>query len=476
MFKNNVVNCEKLIPDDIQEMLQLNLGDSVKLNFDQNLSEIQQKAFNLFKDGKNLLLMGPAGTGKSKIVKTMYEYTKKETTKQMYMTSTTGISAYSIGGVTIHSLLGIGTGELDIEALIRKVSCKKMYRDRIRNIDILVIDEASMLSGDLFEKMHFLCQSIRRNTLFFGGIQMIFSMDPMQLLPVFNKNKELYKNVDERLIVESPIFNKYFRNNGNGNDNDNIIVLTENFRQKKDPLFINILCRIRNGEYTEEDIKVLNSRKIMPKNSSEHVHLVTSNKKAQLINELELEKLKSKSVKFTSIFNCSGKDKDIKELLVKELQFQFNQKGITELVLKKECRIMLIKNIDVEAGLVNGSLGTIIDFIADPLSNKLMPFVKFDNGIKQVINTVSWDLEIDDCKGSVVQIPLMLAYSITCHKSQSLTLDSAVLDLEDAFCDAMVYVALSRLKSLDGMYLKSFNPKKITVNKVMKEFLERIKV
>jgi ATP-dependent DNA helicase PIF1 len=135
---------------------------------------------------------------------------------------------------------------------------------------------------------------------------------------------------------------------------------------------------------------------------------------------------------------------------------------------------MLIKNIDVESGLVNGSLGTIINFVTDPSSTKLVPTVEFDNGISKVIGVVSWDLEIDDCIGSATQVPLMLAYSITVHRSQSLTLDSAVLDLEDAFCNAMVYVALSRLRSLDGMYLKSFNPKKITVNKVMKEFLESL--
>jgi ATP-dependent DNA helicase PIF1 len=468
MFKNNIVKSEELICNDIQEMLRMHLGESVVINFDQNLSETQQKGFNLFKDNKNLLIIGEAGSGKSKLIKTMYDYNLKETNKKMYLTSTTGISAYNINGVTVHSLLGVGTGELDTDALIQKVSRKKMYRERILNMDILVIDEASMLSGNLFEKLHFLCQNIRRNKMFFGGIQIILSMDPMQLLPVFNKNKELYKNVDDRLIVESPIFNKYFKS-------DNIIVLIENFRQKNDPLFINLLGRVRYGMYTEEDIKVLNLRKIIPKNSSEHVHLVTSNKKAQMINQFEIEKIKSKSIKFTSSFCGNGHDKDITELLVKELQFQFNQKGITDLVLKKGCRVMLIKNIDVEAGLVNGSLGTIINFVTDPSSNKQVPTVKFDNGISKVIEAVTWDLEIDDCTGSAKQVPLMLAYSITVHRSQSLTLDSAVLDLEDAFCDAMVYVALSRLRSLDGMYLKSFNPKKITVNKVMKEFLETLK-
>jgi ATP-dependent DNA helicase PIF1 len=466
MFKNNVTESENLVSNDIQDMLRMHLGDTVQINFDENLSLTQQTAFNLFKDNNNIVIIGPGGVGKSKVVKTMYEYIKKETNKKMYLTSTTGISAYSIGGVTIHSLFGIGTGDLDIDSLIKKVSRKKMYKDRILNTDILVIDESSMLSADLFEKLHFLCQSIRRNKLFFGGIQIIFSMDPLQLLPVFNKNKDLYKNVDERLIVESPIFNKYFKK-------DNIIILKENFRQKNDPVFINLLSRIRNGIHTKEDIDILNLRKIIPEDQSSHVHLVTSNKKAQIINDTELSKLNTKSVKFTSTFKCSGKDKDIKELILKELQYQFNQKGINDLVLKKSCRVMLIKNINIETGLVNGAVGTISDFVQDQSTNYLVPIVEFDNGTREVITPIAWELELDNCKGTAMQIPLMLAYSITCHKSQSLTLESAVLDLDDAFCDAQVYVALSRLRALDGLYLKSFNPAKIKVNKKMKDFIDQ---
>lgn len=470
MLKNSILESEQLISNNIQEMLRMHLGDTVELNFNENLSITQQKAFNLFKKNKNMLIIGPGGTGKSKIIKTMHEYAKKETNKKMYVTSTTGISAYSIGGVTIHSLLGLGTGELDIDALIRKVGRKKLYRERIINTDILVIDEASMLSCELFEKIHFLCQYIRKNNSFFGGIQVIFSMDPMQLLPVFNRNKDLYKNIDERLIVESLIFKKNFVKD------NNIIMLTENFRQKNDPTFINLLNRVRIGTFTDDDIKLLNTRKIKHTENSKHVNLVTSNKKAQSINETELEKIKSKVIKYNTMFNSTGENVELKELLTKELQLQFNQKGIVDLVLKKGCRVMLIKNIDVEIGLVNGALGTIIDFVKDSTSTELIPIVEFDNGVKQTIPSVSWEIEIDECIATAKQVPLMLAYSLTIHRSQSQTLESAVLDLSDAFCDAQIYVALSRLCSLETMYLKSFNPKKITVNKIMKTFLESVTI
>lgn len=466
MFKNNKLETSNLISDNIREMLSIHLGETI--DFDEDLSISQKKAFDLFKENKSLLILGSAGVGKSKIIKTMQEYIKLNTNKKMYVTSTTGISAYNISGVTIHSLLGIGTGEMEVNALIKKVARKKLYRERILNMDILVIDEASMLSGDIFEKLHLLCQNIRKNKFLFGGIQMVFSMDPLQLLPVFNKNNDLYKNIDERLIVESSIFNKYFKN-------DNIIMLKENFRQKNDPVFINLLGRIRDGTYTVDDIKTVSTRKIIPKNASDHIHLVTSNKKAQVINDAELNKLTTDSIKFSSKFNSNGVDEEITELLLKELQFQFNQKGITELVLRKGCRVMLIKNIDVELGLVNGALGTIIDFSFDASINHLVPIVKFDEkGIIQTITPCVWELDIDNCKGTATQIPLMLAYSITVHRSQSISLDSAVLDLADAFCDHQIYVALSRLRSLDGLYLKSFNPSKIKINQKMKMFLDKL--
>jgi hypothetical protein len=418
-------------------------------------------------DGNHRFVLGNfIVTHNSHLIKTMEEYVKtNHQNKKMYLSSTTGISAYNIGGMTIHSFMGIGTGDMPIDVLISRIKRRKMYRDRIINTDILVIDEVSMLSGELFEKLNLICQNIRKSNMFFGGIQVIFTGDFLQLLPVFNKNKDLYENIDDRLIIESPLFNRMF-------NDENIIILKENFRQKNDSVFINVLLRIRDGTFTEDDINVLKTRQLLPEDIQEHVHLVSSNKKAQTINDTQLNKLKTPKVKYTSSYTSSGKNKEIKELLTKELQFQFTQKGINELILKKGARVMLIKNLDVSLGLVNGAIGTIVDFIPDPTTDYDIPIVNFDNSnIKHPISVVSWELEIDGCKGMANQIPLMLAYSITTHRSQSLSLDSAVLDLADAFCDGQVYVALSRLRSLDGLYLKSFNPAKIKVNKKMRDFL-----
>ena len=466
---NTQVSSDFLNPN-FQELLNLHFGENV-IDYNSNLSVSQKNAFELFKEGKSLLILGQAGTGKSKLIKTMEEYTRTNTTnfKKMHLCSTTGISAYNIGGVTIHSFMGVGTGDLEIDALIKKVSKKKVQRERILNTDILVIDEISMLSANLFEKLNAICQSIRKNNSFFGGIQVVFTGDVLQLLCVFNKNTSIYKNIDERLIVESQLFNNTF-NNKKGN----IITLTENFRQKDDIIFIDLLSRIRNGTFTKDDVNLLNTRVLLPEDTSNHLHLVTTNKKAIQINEIELAKIKTKEIVYKSIYNISGNDKDTKDILTKEIQFQFTQKGLNELTLKVGARVMLIKNLDVSIGLVNGALGTITKFIQDENTKSLVPFVEFDNKTKIIISTCPWELEMDNCKVIATQIPLMLAYSITIHKSQSLSMDSAILDLSNVFCDHLVYTALSRLRSLNGIYMKSFDPSKITVNKKMKDFLEQI--
>jgi ATP-dependent DNA helicase PIF1 len=466
-LKNNQVQVEKLVPDSIQDLLKEHLN--ITVDYEDNLSESQKAAFKLFKENKNLVILGSAGTGKSMIIKTMEEYIKtNKRESKMYLCATTGIASYNIGGMTIHSFMGIGTGDIPVEALIRKVNRKKKYRDRIISTDILVIDEVSMLSAELFEKLNRICQAVRKSKQFFGGIQIILTGDLNQMCPVFNRNIEFTKGEeqDTRLIIESLEFTKEF-NKKNGN----VIILTENFRQKNDPTFINLLLRVREGKHTEEDINILKSRlNIKPKGNP--VHIVSSNKSAQIINDSNVSKIKEPVNKYTAVYKDSGKEPEVDELLVKELKVQFKQKGIDTLELKKSSRVMLTKNLDVSIGLVNGSIGTIESFIQ--VENSQYPVVMFDNGIKQVISPISIELELDNCKASATQIPLMLAYAITSHKAQSLSLDSAVLDLADAFCDGQIYVALSRVRSLDGLYLKSFNPAKIKVNKKMTDYLNNL--
>lgn len=426
------------------------------------LSTDQQRALSLFNSGSNLLIMGSAGVGKSFLIKEMKYQTMKNTDKKIVITATTGIAAYNINGITINSFMGIGTGEKPVEYLLRRIRNKFVVQDRIRRTDILIIDEISMASAELFEKINLICQSVRKNNRLFGGIQVILTGDFLQLLPVFNKNPKFFPNQDTRLLFESELFQKYFTKR-------NIILLTSNFRQS-DKLFIELLLRLRKGNSTKSDIDVLKSRLIsnIKQDFNKTVYLVSSNKHAQTINQTNLTKNPNQPITFTSSFNEEG-DTELCKDLTTELNNQFEQKGINTITLKKGVRVMLLKNLSVEEGLVNGSVGTIIDFQTYDL--KQYPLVHFDNRIKRLITPVEWQLELNDSKVTAVQLPLMLCWAITIHKSQSLTLEKAVLYLDDCFCDSQVYVALSRVKSLDGVFLKSFNENKIFVNSKVKAFL-----
>lgn len=429
-------------------------GSKIETEYSPDLSETQKKAFEKFKKGDSILMLGAAGCGKSKAVKEMYNYIKKNNSnKEMYITSTTGISAYNVGGITINSFMGIGTGESSIEILLRRLRYKINIKDRIRRTDILVIDEISMMSADIFEKINMICQTLRKCRKPFGGIQLVITGDFLQLETIF-KNE----SGDRRLIIESELFRKMY--------DKNTVILKENFRQNGDNKYIDILLRIRKGIQTEDDINVLNSRltKTIKPNM---IYLVSSNKKAQSINNIRLSNIKSHDCVYDCVYTQSG-DNDACDTLKKELQFQFIQKGIESLRLRNGCRVLLIKNMDVSIGLVNGSTGTIKECLEDSV------VVEFDNGVIENIQKVEWELEMDNSKVFCKQIPLMLAYSITIHKSQSLSLSEAVLDLDDCFCNHMVYVALSRIKSLDGVYLKSFNSKKITVNNKLLEYINTI--
>lgn len=442
----------------LKEYLNMDIS-TINHLYEDGLNNIQKKAFNMFKENKNLSIIGFSGTGKSYLIKTINAYVKSENKKRIYLCSTTGISAYNIGGMTINSFMGIGTGESTFDVLIKKVYRNKGICDRIYYTDILIIDEISMMSASLFEKIDLICQRIKRNKKFFGGIQLVITGDFLQLLPVYNNN--IYNDSDTRLIIESETFLKNF-------NSKNTIFLNENVRQKGDDIFTNLLNKIRYNTVSDNDIILLKSRMNLKIDESKEpiITLVSSNKKAQMINDHNLQKIDKKSYIFDAEYDSTGDNEDIKKLLLTELQNQFNQKNIHKVILKKGIHVMLIKNLDIDSGLVNGSIGTVVNFVGG------LPEVVFNNNIKRVIGYTPFELEMDKCKVVANQIPLMLAYALTIHKTQSITLDSAILDLADCFCDHQVYVALSRLRSLDGVYLKSFNPSKIKTNKKMIEYLK----
>lgn len=429
-----------------------------------DLSVSQQSVIELFDKGKNVLVLGSAGCGKSTVIKTI----QQRTDKTIQLCSTTGISAYNIGGITIHSFMGFGTGEKPVGMLLSRILKNKNLRLRIQETQVLVIDEISMLSAELFEKIEYILRRVRNMYQAFGGIQMILCGDLLQLLPVFKRVYSKYnqEELDTRLIVESDIFKSEFTI-------DNTVVLKTNFRQDKDVTYANILEDLRYSHTKPEYTKVLleRSKTDLPKDI---IHLVSTNVKANDINQENLKRLKGKQVCFNASFksNCltdtRGEEQEyLLKLYEKELESQFKQKDILVLKLKPNTRVMLIKNLDVKAGLVNGLLGTVKELTSSSV------IVDFDNGRTHEVGVAEWELSSKDVSVVAIQIPLTVAYAITIHKSQSLTLERAVMDLGDCFAEHMVYVALSRVKSLDGLYLKTLNVAKIRTNKKMLDYLNK---
>ena len=287
-------------------LLEQNIDES---EFAPELSESQKYAFEKFKKGDSLLILAQAGNGKSFLVKHFLKYIKRNTDKEMHLTSTTGISSYSLSGITINSFMGIGTGSASIENILKRLRNKIGIKDRIKNTDILVIDEISMMSANVFEKLNELCQILRRNRKPFGGMQLIMTGDFLQLETIIDS-----KDKDKRLIIESETFLKMFKNN--------TIVLKTNFRQQGDNLYNNILTRIRLNEQTDDDIKIIKSKltKDYPKNV---VNIVSSNSKSNSINTAELSKIKEQEFSYDMSYTMFGNEDDC-EILMKELSTQLS--------------------------------------------------------------------------------------------------------------------------------------------------------
>jgi ATP-dependent DNA helicase PIF1 len=425
------------------------------------LSPDQAKALETFKSGKNLLVIGAGGCGKSRFIKELERYVVRETSKNIVISATTGVASSNVQGVTINSFMGIGNGDADIDVLLKRVLRKRAIVDRLRTTDVLIIDEFSMMSAELFEKINKVFQAVYKNRKAFGGVQVVLTGDLCQLLPVFNKNQNLYADQDTRIVFESKVFSEMFNKK-----KENIINLTTNFRQD-DKDFVQMLLRIRSGDHTAADIELLLKRLITNNALHDTTHLVVSNKKAHDINIKNLNQINKPAHFYAAIFNEHG-DPDVCKELRGDLHSQFLQKGVVNTELKVGARVMLIKNLVVESGLVNGSTGTIASF------DNGFPTVQFDNGIKQLIGLAEWKLEFGNSHVIVRQVPLMLAWASTIHKAQGITLEKATIDLCDAFCDGHVYVALSRVKSINGLYLKSFDPTRIIVSEKVKEYLKSI--
>lgn len=437
------------------------------------ISSIKLTELFINQTNRTIFLTGKAGTGKTTLLRKIVQTTQKNTV----IVAPTGIAALNAGGVTIHSFFQLPFGAFiptthspTSDSYVKhenKTTLKrhfKMNKRRIaiiRNLELLIIDEVSMLRADLLDAIDFMLKFVRRNNEPFGGIQVLFIGDLLQLPPVV-------KN-DEWSILSSYYNGIYFFNSQILSAFPPLVIeLTTIFRQKDDE-FIELLNNLRNNRFTEQNIALLNSKVINDPQSFDKtgcITLSTHNAKADEINAKELLKLTSKTFEYSA--EITG---DFPEHI-----FPLDQK----LELKVGAQVMFVKNDSgLEKKYYNGKIGT-IEFLSEyevivyfSEEKKKITVDKYEwSNIKYNLNEATQEIT-EEVIGTFVQYPLKLAWAITVHKSQGLTFDKAILDVNDVFAPGQAYVAFSRLRSLDGLkLLRPIENRSISMDQQVKDFTQ----
>ncbi len=400
-------------------------------------------AFNFIeKTNRNVFLTGKAGTGKT----TFLHKIKTESLKRMVVVAPTGVAAINAKGVTIHSFFQMPFGPILPDMVQSKENQRKFNRtkiDIIKSLDLVIIDEISMVRADLLDGIDQVLRRYKDKTKVFGGVQLLMIGDLQQLSPVVKPNEwNLLRNHYKTVY--------FFSSRAFLASNAISIELTHIYRQENQQ-FIGILNEIRNNQLSEASAKILNSRyhpDFVPSNNEGYITLTTHNHRADTINTLELNQLNQKSFSFNAI-----------------IEGKFNEYAYPTaqlLILKKGAQVMFIKNdSSPEKRYYNGKIG-VITYINKKEITVQCPDDDFEIDVTpETWNNVSYTLNektkeiTENVSGSFSQIPLRLAWAITIHKSQGLTFEKAIIDAEASFAHGQTYVALSRCTSLEGIVLKT---------------------
>lgn len=437
--------------------------------------EVVEELFqSLFKDERNVFLTGMGGTGKTYVINQLIELCLARGIK-VTPTSTTGCSAINIlYGRTLHSALGIGLGRESAPVLARQIIQNKLKKAAWMR-RLIIIDECSMLSKELFDKLEEVARAvvpIYRQDRVFGGIRLLLVGDMLQLPPVTGD-----------YIFESQTW---------ANLNLKTIRLTQPQRFN-DERFFRLLARVRVGLQTERDIKKLKSR-YQAYINQEHLQsdiLPTTlfGKKVDVegYNMDQLEKLDGKSYGFTGSDSVYVRNIDMLEYVNDALKTEatilsevpgvlssdeiviLDDLAPRRVILKIGAQVMLTRNLNVEEKLVNGSRGIVRDVINGHV------LVEFANGVQHLVEKMPSDKVIGKRRYQRTQLPLILAWALSIHKSQSATIDRIIVDLGSGiFAPGQAYVALSRVRNLEGLYLSNFQPKSLIVDEKAVAFDESV--
>ncbi|USP78436.1 mitochondrial dna helicase [Curvularia clavata] len=456
------------------------------------LSEEQQNVLKLVVDyKKSVFFTGSAGTGKSVLLREIITGLRQKFAREpdrVAVTASTGLAACNIGGVTLHSFAGIGLGKEPVEDLVKKIRRNQKAKQRWLRTKVLIMDEVSMVDGDLFDKLESIARTIRNNGRPFGGIQLVITGDFFQLPPVPEFGKPAKFAFDAGTWTTSI---------------EHTIGLTHVFRQK-DPVFAGMLNEMREGRLTQESIarfRQLERPLTMDDQAVEATELFPTRQEVDRANATRMQQLHGNTFTFEArdggtITNKEQRDRLLQSCMVPE-----------QIHLKKGAQVMLVKNMDET--LVNGSLGKITGFMTEQMfnlyrededaflangpsdaalktemakstlglnTNQIYPVVRFaiaDGTTRDLLcKREDWKIELPngEVQASRSQIPLILAWALSIHKAQGQTLERVRVDLGRVFEKGQAYVALSRATSMAGLQILRFDPKKVIAHEKVRSF------
>lgn len=392
----------------------------------------QERALDILKTGANVFLTGEPGAGKTYVIN-QYVAWLEAAGLNVAVTASTGIAATHIGGMTIHSWSGVGIKDSLTPYDLEIITTKERIVKRAKAAHVLVIDEISMLDGKVLDMVDQVLRTVRQSGESFGGLQIVCIGDFFQLPPVTR---------------QGDMMRYAFESNAWLNMKPLVCYITEQYRQD-DEMLLGLLGSIRRNEIEEEHYTLLNEQKEIAYEQIEPTRLYTHNADVDAVNSAKLAELPGPVRKFQMV----GKGrKPLIEGLVK------NCLSPEMLVLKEDAMVMCTKN-NFEAGYVNGTLARVVRF------DEGYPVIETTEGKEIVMKTTTWELAEDGkILASIEQLPLRLAWAITVHKSQGMSLDAAEIDLSKAFVYGQGYVALSRVRSLDGLKILGMHPNALQVD------------
>lgn len=456
----------------------------------KNLSPSQRQTAEYLDAGHNVFLTGGGGVGKSYVLKTVVARLR-ERGKIVAVTASTGAAADQIGGVTLHSLLGLGLANDSLDKLTSRALQKTHLRNKWNKLNILVIDEISMLHPEFFSVVDHIARSLRKNPRSFGGLQLLLCGDFFQLPPVISGAR---KASDLSFCFQTQSWDDAALRT---------VILTHTFRQQGDTRFTELLNRVRRGEYTLDDVDILANRMNAPLDNFGGIEPTRMHSRRANVDEINIKSLHNlvgarsetylsnvywdvikrrvNDVETTTGTNTLLRIQQRRRQHINKLQAAAsiiveNAPARPEIELRIGAQVMLLCNLDTEGGLVNGSRGIVIDFSESSKGKERVPIVQFSRGNVVTVERYTWEHIVPE-SGSVFyrQIPLQLAWAVTIHKAQGLSLDCVEISLDrSVFEFGQAYVALSRVRSLAGLRLVSFTSSVMNAHPLVIQFYKNL--